>query len=183
LNESSGSPTLLVLKLYLTINSDKLSFVTVNVNADTILAMSSKVFEQIKLNSDGSRNGRLKTGRGLVATPFFMPVATRGAVKGVTMEAVLNTGAQVLLSNTYHLHLQPGEKLIKKIGGLHKFNGWSGPILTDSGGFQIFSLAHVRKITEEGVEFKDPKTGDTIFMTPEKSMQIQLALGSDIIMA
>ncbi len=112
-----------------------------------------------------------------------MPVATRGAVKGVAPDQVESTGAQVLLSNTYHLHLQPGERLIKQLGGLHKFNRWPGPILTDSGGFQVFSLAKVRKITEDGVEFKDPKTGDKIFISPEISMQIQLALGSDIIMA
>lgn len=96
---------------------------------------------------------------------------------------VAATGAQVLLSNTYHLHLQPGEKLINKLGGLHKFNKWPGPILTDSGGFQIFSLAHLRKITEDGVEFKDPRTGDIVYITPEKSIQIQFELGSDIIMA
>jgi len=147
------------------------------------MTMSSKVFQQIRANSDGSRVGKLLTRRGEVTSPFFMPVATRGAVKGVSIEAVVSTGAAVLLSNTYHLHLQPGEKLIKQLGGLHGFNGWGGPILTDSGGFQVFSLAQVRKITEEGVEFKDPKTGDIIFITPEKSMQIQLDLGSDIIMA
>jgi queuine tRNA-ribosyltransferase len=93
------------------------------------------------------------------------------------------TGAELLLSNTYHLHLQPGEKIIKKLGGLHSFGGWSGPILTDSGGFQVFSLAKIRKITEEGVTFKDPLSGDKILITPEKSMQIQFDLGSDIIMA
>lgn len=112
-----------------------------------------------------------------------MPVGTRGTVKGLTQLEVKETGAEVLLSNTYHLHLQPGESIVKKLGGLHQFIGWKGPILTDSGGFQVFSLAHARKITEEGVEFKDPKSGDTIFISPEKSMQIQLALGSDIIMA
>lgn len=112
-----------------------------------------------------------------------MPVATRGAVKGVRPDDVAATGAQVLLSNTYHLHLQPGEAVVKKLGGLHKFNFWPGPILTDSGGFQVFSLSKIRKITEEGVEFQDPKSGDRVFITPEKSMQIQLDLESDIIMA
>jgi queuine tRNA-ribosyltransferase len=145
--------------------------------------MSSKVFEQIGSVKPGSRSGIINTRAGKVSTPFFMPVATRGAVKGVTAEEVKATGAQVLLSNTYHLHLQPGEKIIDKFGGLHKFNRWDDPILTDSGGFQVFSLAQVRKITEEGVEFKDPKTGDIIFISPEKSMQIQFQLGSDIIMA
>ncbi len=112
-----------------------------------------------------------------------MPVATRGAVKGVDPSIVVATGAQVLLSNTYHLHLQPGEKIIHKLGGLHAFNNWPGPILTDSGGFQIFSLSKLRTITEEGVEFSDPKNGNRIFISPEISMRIQLALGSDIIMA
>jgi queuine tRNA-ribosyltransferase len=119
----------------------------------------------------------------VVKTPFFMPVATRGAVKSLEPPQVYDTGAKVLLANTYHLHLQPGEKIIKSLGGLHYFCSWSGPILTDSGGFQVFSLAHVRKITEEGVYFTDPASGDKIFLSPEKSMQIQLALGADIIMA
>jgi len=140
-------------------------------------------FEQIRIFEDGARSGFLNTRRGQVATPFFMPVATRGVVKGVSTEFIRDGGAQVLLSNTYHLHLQPGDKTINKLGGLHRFNRWEGPILTDSGGFQVFSLAHIRKISEEGVEFKDPKTGDNIFISPEKSMQIQLNLGSDIIMA
>jgi queuine tRNA-ribosyltransferase len=145
--------------------------------------MSKTTFKQGEIQPDGTRSGFFNTRRGRVLTPFFMPVATRGVVKGVTTDQVKAGGAQVLLSNTYHLHLQPGEALIKELGGLHNFNLWQGPILTDSGGFQVFSLAHVRKITEEGVQFKDPKTGDNIFLTPEKSMQIQLDLGSDIIMA
>jgi queuine tRNA-ribosyltransferase len=144
--------------------------------------MSFKVFDQAG-NEGGARAGILQTRRGLANTPFFMPVATRGTVKGVKVDSITGTGAQVLLSNTYHLHLQPGEKVIKKLGGLHFFNRWDGPILTDSGGFQIFSLAHIRKITEEGVTFKNPQNGDSIFITPEKSIQIQLDLGSDIIMA
>lgn len=112
-----------------------------------------------------------------------MPVATRGAVKGLEPQEVAATGAEVLLSNTYHLHLAPGEKLVKKLGGLHAFTRWDGPILTDSGGFQVFSLAHVRKITEEGAVFKDPPSGKEVLITPEKSMQIQFDLGTDIIMA
>lgn len=145
--------------------------------------MTKKAFKQIRLNDNGSRSGFLNTRRGSINTPFFMPVATRGVVKGVPTDQITAGGAQVLLSNTYHLHLQPGESLINKLGGLHAFNRWEGPILTDSGGFQVFSLAHKRKITEEGVTFQDPKTGDKVFLTPEKSMQIQFQLGSDIIMA
>lgn len=125
----------------------------------------------------------LTTRQGIVKTPFFMPCATRGAIKGLEPSLVNATGAQVLLANTYHLHLQPGEKVIKKLGGLHAFSNWAGPILTDSGGFQVFSLANVRKITEEGVTFKDPASGLEVMITPEKSMQIQFDLGSDIILA
>jgi len=149
----------------------------------TMIGMQKSQFQQVKSIDKLARSGFLNTRAGSIKTPFFMPVATRGVVKGVSTDMVAATGAQVLLSNTYHLHLHPGEKIIKKLGGLHSFNRWEGPILTDSGGFQVFSLAHVRKITEEGVEFKDPKTGDLITLTPEKSMQIQMDLGSDIIMA
>jgi len=112
-----------------------------------------------------------------------MPVATRSAVKGLEPAQVAATGTEVLLANTYHLHLQPGEKIIKSLGGLHAFSGWQGPILTDSGGFQVFSLAKIRKITEEGVTFKESKSGREVLITPEKSTAIQLALGADIIMA
>lgn len=145
--------------------------------------MSSGVFEIKKSHRDGSRSGQLKTRRGQVATPFFMPVGTRAAVKGLQPQQVADTGAQVLLCNTYHLHLRPGEKTIKKLGALQAFSSWNGPILTDSGGFQVFSLANIRKITEEGVLFKDDSSGQEVLLTPEKSMQIQLDLGSDIIMA
>lgn len=145
--------------------------------------MSNSIFKELNRGASASRSGILHTRAGKVLTPFFMPVATRGAVKGLEPAQVAGTGAQVLLANTYHLHLQPGEAVIKKLGGLHTFAGWQGPMLTDSGGFQVFSLAKVRKITEEGVTFKDPKTGDKIFISPEKSMQIQLDLGADIIMA
>lgn len=112
-----------------------------------------------------------------------MPVGTRGAVKGLHPAQVKATEAQIILGNTYHLHLQPGEKTVNKLGGLHKFMNWDGPILTDSGGFQVFSLARIRKITEKGVAFKNPRNGDTITLTPEKAMQIQIDLGGDIIMA
>lgn len=140
-------------------------------------------FKVVKNHKNGARAGVLTTRHSPVQTPFFMPVATRGAVKGLLPEQVKATGAELLLCNTYHLHIQPGEKTIKKMGGLHKFTGWEGPILTDSGGFQVFSLAKVRKITEEGVYFKNLDSGDETLITPEKSMQIQFDLGSDIIMA
>jgi len=143
---------------------------------------STSVF-QLKNTTNGVRQGIFTTRAGKVHTPLFMPVGTRGAVKSLTPDRVATTGAQIILGNTYHLHLQPGEGVIKKLGGLHEFTRWKGPILTDSGGFQVFSLGHVNKITEDGVTFKDPKTGDTIFLSPEKSMRIQMALGSDIIMA
>jgi queuine tRNA-ribosyltransferase len=142
-----------------------------------------KMFKEVTKHKNGSRSGALQTRAASVNTPFFMPVATRGAVKSLEPTEVAATGAQVLLANTYHLHLAPGEKLVKKLGGLHTFTDWPGPILTDSGGFQVFSLAHVRKITENGVTFKDPASGQAVLITPEKSMQIQFDLGSDIIMA
>jgi len=141
------------------------------------------MFKELSVHKNGGRAGLLTTRAASVKTPFFMPVATRGAVKSLEPAEVAATGAQVLLANTYHLHLAPGEKTVKKLGGLHSFSGWNGPILTDSGGFQVFSLAHVRKITEDGVTFKDPASGQMVVITPEKSMQIQLDLGSDIIMA
>jgi queuine tRNA-ribosyltransferase len=133
---------------------------------------------------DEERTGKiikiLKTRRGVVTLPTFMPVGTRGAVKGLTPEQVRSTGAQIVLGNTYHLHIQPGEEIIQKLGGLPEFTGWRGPMLTDSGGFQVFSLAHAREISEEGVKFKDPVRGDTIFLSPEISIGIQIKLGSDI---
>ncbi len=125
----------------------------------------------------------LSTRAGDVQTPTFMPDGTRGAVKSLTPEQVESTGVEVVLSNTYHLHLQPGEEVIAKLGGIHEFARRKGPILTDSGGFQVFSLAKIRKITEEGVTFKDPKTGDTVFLSPEISIQIQMKLGADMIVA
>ncbi|HET9722010.1 MAG TPA: tRNA guanosine(34) transglycosylase Tgt [Candidatus Saccharimonadales bacterium] len=141
------------------------------------------MFEEVNKRQDGSRSGILTTRVGLAETPLFMPVATRGAVKTLEPEEVAATGAPILLANTYHLHISPGEKQVKKLGGLHRFASWLGPILTDSGGFQVFSLSHARKITEDGVIFKDPASGQQILLTPEKSMKIQLDLGSDIIMA
>ena len=130
-----------------------------------------------------SRCGRLRTRRGVLVTPTFMPDGTRGAVKGLLPEQVAAAGVDMILCNTYHLHLQPGEDIIAGLGGLHSFSGWLGPILTDSGGFQVFSLANIRRISEEGVTFKDPRTGNEIFLSPEISIQIQMKLESDIIVA
>lgn len=135
-----------------------------------------------KVKETGKRTGEIETIHGGVATPVFMPVATQAAVKNLTSEELAELGAQIILGNTYHLWLRPGEKIIKKAGGLHRFMNWSGPILTDSGGYQVFSLASRRKITDKGVEFHDPLGGKKYFLTPEKSIQIQLDLGSDIIM-
>ncbi len=137
----------------------------------------------VKTTNQGVRTGILNTRAGNVLTPTFMPDGTRGAVKGLTPEQVQSTGVQVVLANTYHLHMQPGEQVISDLGGLHNFTKQSLPILTDSGGFQVFSLAHVRKITEDGVTFKDPATGDTIFISPEISIQIQMLLGADMMVA
>lgn len=139
-------------------------------------------FEEIGQQA-GSRAGRLRTPAGYVLTPTFMPDGTRGAVKSLTPEQVESTGVQVVLSNTYHLHLQPGEDVVAKLGGLHEFSRRKGPILTDSGGFQVFSLAKIRKITEEGVTFTDPATGDKHLLTPETSIQIQMKLGADMLVA
>lgn len=141
------------------------------------------IFEEKKKIGTYGRTGILHTRTGDVSTPTFMPDGTRGAVKGLTPEQVIRTGVEVVLANTYHLHLSPGEEIIKQLGGLHKFANRQGPMLTDSGGFQVFSLGSHVKITEEGVHFKDPKTGDKRFISPEKSIQIQLDLGADMIVA
>ncbi|MDD6089328.1 MAG: tRNA guanosine(34) transglycosylase Tgt [Clostridiales bacterium] len=131
-----------------------------------------------------ARRGEFTTPHGTVQTPVFMNVGTQGAIKGALSAADLkNIGCQIELSNTYHLHVRPGDGLVKDMGGLHKFMTWEGPILTDSGGFQIFSLAKLRKITEEGVKFNSHVDGRHIFMGPEESMRIQANLGSDIAMA
>ncbi len=133
---------------------------------------------------DTARRGEFVTVHGTIQTPAFMNVATCGAIKGALSSTDLETvGCQVMLSNTYHLHVRPGDELIKFLGGLHKFTGWNGPILTDSGGFQVFSLASLRKIKEEGVYFQSHVDGRHIFMGPEESMRIQSNLGSTIAMA
>ncbi|MUJ29367.1 tRNA guanosine(34) transglycosylase Tgt [Aliivibrio fischeri] len=129
-----------------------------------------------------ARRGQLQFDRGTVETPAFMPVGTYGTVKGMTPEEVKATGAEILLGNTFHLWLRPGQEIMKLHGDLHDFMNWKGPILTDSGGFQVFSLGKTRKITEEGVHFRSPVNGDKIFMDAEKSMQIQYDLGSDVVM-
>jgi len=137
-----------------------------------------------KLANDGAaRRGRLSFERGTVETPVFMPVGTYATVKSVTPEEVRDVGAQILLGNTFHLWLRPGTDVISTHGDLHDFMNWSGPILTDSGGFQVFSLAKLRKIDEQGVKFRSPINGDEVFLSPEVSMQIQHKLGSDIVMA
>lgn len=130
-----------------------------------------------------ARLGQLQFARGKVDTPAFMPVGTNGTVKSVTPEEVSGTGAQIILGNTFHLMLQPGTEVIKAHGDLHDFMHWFGPILTDSGGFQVFSLAKLRKLTEKGVRFRSPIDGSEVFLGPEESMQIQTDLGSDIVMA
>ena len=132
--------------------------------------------------SGAARRGRLTFARGVVETPAFMPVGTYGTVKAVTPEEVRASGAQILLGNTFHLMLRPGEPLVRELGGLHGFMNWSGPILTDSGGFQVWSLKELRKLTEEGVHFASPVNGDKVFLSPERSIEVQHALGADIIM-
>lgn len=147
------------------------------------MSVKNTLLTDIKYNQDGSRSAVLNTRRGPVRLPTFMPDGTRGVVKSLSAEQVASTGVEVVLANTYHLHLQPGEQVIKKLGGLHEFGKWQGPILTDSGGFQVFSLSKLRKITEEGVTFKHPVTGEMRLITPESSIQIQLDLGADMIVA
>jgi queuine tRNA-ribosyltransferase len=129
-----------------------------------------------------ARSGQLLFSRGAVDTPAFMPVGTYGTVKAMTPEEVRDSGAQIILGNTFHLMLRPGVEVIRQHGGLHEFMHWDGPVLTDSGGFQVFSLGELRKITESGVTFQSPVNGDPVFMGPEESMQVQRDLGADIVM-
>jgi queuine tRNA-ribosyltransferase len=147
--------------------------------ASTNLEKPFQVFNTV----NKARRGELKTHHGTIQTPVFMAVGTKATVKAMSNEELIDCGTQILLGNTYHLHLRPGEKLIKKMGGLHKFMNWNRPILTDSGGFQVFSLSGLRTLTEEGVEFRSHLDGGKYFISPEKSMEIQMDLGSDIIMA
>ena len=139
-------------------------------------------FETKKTDSSGARRGILSTPHGPVDTPFFMPVGTQGAVKALRNEALEELGAQIILGNTYHLYLRPGSEPIRKLGGLHKFMSWNAALLTDSGGYQVFSLSALRKITDDGVRFRSHLDGSEHLLTPEKAVEVQLALGSDIAM-
>ncbi len=138
-------------------------------------------FELLKTEGH-ARRGRLSLNHGVVETPIFMPVGTYGTVKGVLPRDLETMGAQIILGNTFHLWLRPGLDVLKTFGGLHRFEGWTKPILTDSGGFQVWSLGEMRKISEEGVKFASPVNGDKLFLTPEVSMQVQTVLNSDIVM-
>ncbi len=148
---------------------------------DSCSAITSMRFDL--LATDGAaRRGRLQFARGVIETPIFMPVGTYGTVKGMTPEELHEVGAQIVLGNTFHLMLRPGPEVMRKLGGLHRFMHWDGPILTDSGGFQVWSLAELRTLSEEGVTFASPINGDRIFLSPERSIEVQHALGSDIVM-
>ncbi|KAF4530972.1 hypothetical protein B566_EDAN018997 [Ephemera danica] len=137
---------------------------------------------EVLATSAEARRGRLTLNHGVVETPIFMPVGTYGTVKGVMPQSLRDMGAQIILGNTFHLWLRPGLEVIQTFGGLHRFEAWDKPILTDSGGFQVWSLGAMRKISEEGVRFASPVNGDKLFLTPEVSMQVQTVLNSDIVM-
>src|SRR5688572_31618570 len=141
-------------------------------------------FDLIKNDaSTQARLGRVVTRHGGFDTPAFMPVGTQGTVKGLLPDHVAATGSQIILGNTYHLMLRPGEQVVRELGGLHRFMAWPGPILTDSGGFQVFSLADINRITDDGVQFVSHVDGSRVELTPKRAMQVQNALGADIIMA
>lgn len=145
--------------------------------------MNSFHFELLTTDrAGGARRGRFQTPRGGVETPAFMPVGTQGTVKGVEISQLRETGAQMILGNTYHLTIRPGDEVVRKLGGLHAFSGWDGPILTDSGGFQIFSLASKAKVNDRGVVFQSHVDGRRFELTPERAIEIQQALGSDVMM-
>ena len=138
-------------------------------------------YEVVKVcKQTGARIGRFTTPHGVIETPVFMPVGTKATVKSLSPEEVAEAGSQIMLSNTYHLYLRPGHELVRAAGGLHKFMNWNKPILTDSGGFQVFSLSTLRKVTDDGVQFNSFIDGSKHFFTPEKSIEIQQALGADI---
>ena len=139
-------------------------------------------FEVLKTDASGARRGRLTTAHGVVETPAFMPVGTAASVKGMTQAALEELGVQILLGNTYHLYLRPGHEVISSMGGLHRFMAWPRAILTDSGGYQVFSLADLRNVTDEGVRFRSHLDGSEHFLTAEKALEIQMALGADIVM-
>ncbi len=137
----------------------------------------------IESQAGAARMARISTAHGDVGTPAFMPVGTAGTVKAVPQDILEDLGAQIILGNTYHLYLRPGHELVRKLGGLHKFMSWERALLTDSGGFQVFSLSELRKVKEEGVSFRSHLDGTSHLFTPERSMEIQIALGADIVMA
>src|SRR5579863_6705162 len=138
--------------------------------------------EVLKVDPSGARLGRLTTPHGTIDTPAFMPVGTAGTVKAMTQDALEGLNVNLLLANTYHLYLRPGHELIRRMGGLHEFMSWRRAILTDSGGFQVFSLADLRKVSDEGVRFRSHLDGSEHLLTPEKAVEVQRALGSDIAM-
>lgn len=139
-------------------------------------------FELLHTDPSGARLGRLTTPHGTIDTPCFMPVGTAATVKGITQDALESLDVQILLANTYHLFLRPGHELIRSLGGLHKFMAWPHAILTDSGGYQVFSLADLRKIADDGVTFRSHLDGTEYFLSPETAAEIQIALGADIFM-
>ena len=138
---------------------------------------------QIEATRGSARAGKLVTPHGEVETPVFMPVGTLASVKGVSQDVLEELGVQILLSNTYHLFLRPGMETVRRMGGLHRFMAWDRAILTDSGGFQVFSLNDLRKVSEEGVAFRSHLDGSSHFLSPEKAIEVQIGLGADIIMA
>lgn len=144
--------------------------------------MSFEFQVEAKCGATAARTGTLQTPHGPIQTPVFMPVGTKATVKAMTPEELVETGAQIILANTFHLALRPGDDTVMALGGLHKMMNWNRPILTDSGGFQVFSLGDIRKITEDGVKFRSPLDGSEIYFTPERATQIQQNLGADIIM-
>ncbi len=152
-----------------------------NPAADSIIDEAASPFTALA-HSGRARRGQLTTAHGAINTPAFMPVGTLATVKGITPVQLRDAGAEIILANAYHLALRPGTKLIRDLGGLHRFMGWDGPILTDSGGYQIFSLAALRKVTDEGVEFRSHVDGAALFLTPEDVVRLQMDLGVDIIM-
>ena len=149
---------------------------------DFQLLKTDPVVPEYGYEGSHARRGTLTLNHGVVQTPIFMPVGTYGTVKGVMPRSLHEMGAQIILGNTFHLWMRPGQDIMRQFGGLHQFEGWNKPILTDSGGFQVWSLGEMRKISEEGVRFASPVNGDKLFLTPEVSMQIQTGLNSDIVM-
>ena len=148
----------------------------------TVMSRTFSFVVEAKDDQTLARAGTVTTAHGVIPTPIFMPVGTRGTVKAVAPDDLERLGARIILGNTYHLMLRPGEELVAQMGGLHRFMGWPGPILTDSGGFQVFSLSKLRKMTEEGVSFQSTYDGRRVFLSPERSIEVQAALGVDIMM-